>query len=107
MKTERFLTRKIKCVWGISNKKQYLNSYLLENDFDFKGLVYVGNDLNDLPSMILAGFTVAPCDAHHAILDMADYVLTKKGGEGCVREFIETLLNVPGMSENEIEILLK
>jgi len=97
---------KIDCVQNISNKKKYLESYLLNCNLDPEGLVYMGNDLNDMPAMELAGFSITPSDAHIIILNLADIVLTKKGGEGCVREFIEVLIGINSMHKNEIEDLL-
>ena len=55
---------------------------------------------------MLACLSVAPCDAHRIILEEVDYVLNKKGGEGCVREFIEELLDFKSMPKNQLNKLL-
>ena len=54
----------IDCVQSMSNKADYLANYLDKNNLSAEGLVYLGNDLNDLPAMLNAGFSVAPSDAH-------------------------------------------
>ena len=71
------------------------------------GLVYLGNDLNDLPIMRRAGFTVAPADAHWRVKEQASVVLQSKGGRGFVREFIERLLGIETMSLEEIDVLIR
>lgn len=102
---------KVKCFHSIDNKAAYLAKYLesLANkgtDWNDKrkGLVYLGNDLNDLEAINLAGFSVCPCDSHEIILKSCNMVLNKKGGEGFVRCFIEQLINVDSMDR---ELLMK
>ena len=93
-------------VQSISNKANYLLNYLAENDLSSRGLIYLGNDLNDLSAMQIAGFSVAPSDAHRMILDQADLVLTQQGGDGFVRAFIELLIGLDKMSCKEVMELL-
>lgn len=95
----------INCVQSMSNKAHYLANYLDKNNLDTKGLVYLGNDLNDLPAMRIAGFSVAPSNAHAVILDEADVILSQRGGDGFVRAFIELLLGLEKMSADEISEL--
>ena len=92
----------MRCVQGNSNKAEYLIDYLSENNCSSDGLVYVGNDLNDLAAMCLAGFSIAPSDAHPLICQNADLVLRSRGGEGFVREIIETILEIDKMPIAEI-----
>ena len=72
----------------------------------FAGLVYVGNDLNDLPIMRKAGYSVAPADAHPKVLEIADLVLPQSGGEGFVRAFIEQLLGIHQLTDRELDELV-
>lgn len=44
--------------------------------------------------MHIAGFSVAPSDAHPVILKQADMVLIQRGGEGFVRAFLESLIGM-------------
>jgi N-acylneuraminate cytidylyltransferase len=55
-------------------------------------VVYIGNDLNDLPCFEIAGWAVAVADAYPEVLQAADYVLAKPGGHGAVREVCELVL---------------
>lgn len=92
----------VDCVQSVSAKEAYLVDYLEENGLNSEGLVYLGNDLNDLAAMQIAGFSVAPCDAHKLILDQVDLVIPKKGGNGVIRAFIELLIGLPHMSNDEL-----
>ena len=93
-------------VQSMSNKQDYLANYLKESNLSPEGLTYLGNDLNDLAAMRMAGFSVAPIDAHAVILDQADLVLPNKGGDGFVRAFIEVLVGLEKMSAGEVAELL-
>jgi len=87
---------------GISIKEQYLRACMEEYNNDPKGLVYVGNDLNDLPAILYAGFSAAPSDAHLLIRQHATVVLKQKGGDGFVRAFIEMLLGLDRLSVDQV-----
>ena len=96
----------IDCVQSISNKADYLASYIDKKRRSAEGLLYLGNDLNDLKAMRIAGFSVAPSDAHAVILGQADLVLPQKGGDGFVRTFIELLIRLEKMSAEEVAGLI-
>jgi len=53
--------------------------------------VYVGNDINDVDCLRLAGCGVAVADAHPEALRAADITLTRAGGHGAVRELCDRL----------------
>ena len=57
---------------------------------------YVGDDIVDLQVLRLAGFSAAPCDAEQYVLDTVDFVSSRPGGMGAVREIIEFLLKANG-----------
>ena len=86
------------CFSSVVDKLDFLIKYL-GNRFHhikdpFTGLVYLGNDLNDLPIMERAGFSVAPNDAHDRVKEVADVVLSRNGGNGFVRFFLERWLGI-------------
>ena len=57
---------------------------------------YVGDDLTDLPLIRYAGFGVAVANAVDEVKRYADYVTTRPGGRGAVREVIEHILKNSG-----------
>jgi len=92
----------IPCMQGMSNKAHYLKEYLSNNQKISKGLIYIGNDLNDLAAMQLSGFSIAPSDAHPLIKQQANLTLPQKGGEGFVRAVVEKILGIEQMSIDEV-----
>jgi 3-deoxy-D-manno-octulosonate 8-phosphate phosphatase (KDO 8-P phosphatase) len=53
---------------------------------------FVGDDVNDLPALLIAGLSVAPANAQPPVKAAASLVLTRSGGHGAVRELVELLL---------------
>lgn len=98
---------KIECLQSVDKKSNYIRSYLKKNLKNSNGLIYVGNDLNDLEVMLLPGvFSVAPSDSHPRILSIADCVLPYQGGESFIRFFIEALLRLDSMENEALASLL-
>lgn len=97
---------KLECISGETNKLQALKRrFLVERPHDedpLSGLIYFGNDLNDLSVMLEAGISLAPSDAHVKIKEISTHVLSCPGGQGFVREGVELILNIDSMSTEEI-----
>lgn len=77
---------------GIKDKGNVLRQVLQERGIPSEEVVYVGNDLNDLPCFEVSGWAVAVADAWPEVRRAADYVLSRPGGQGAVRELCELLL---------------
>jgi 3-deoxy-D-manno-octulosonate 8-phosphate phosphatase (KDO 8-P phosphatase) len=94
------------CISGESNKLQsLLHKFELERPSDpapLSGLIYFGNDLNDLPVMLRAGMSFAPNNAHPIIKKISTHVLKSSGGYGFVREAVEFLIGINAMSPEEL-----
>ena len=58
-------------------------------------ICFMGDDVNDLPALAIAGLAAAPADAQPAIRERCGFVSTAKGGNGAVRELIEMILAEP------------
>jgi 3-deoxy-D-manno-octulosonate 8-phosphate phosphatase (KDO 8-P phosphatase) len=59
-------------------------------------VAYIGDDLTDLPVIRYAGFGVTVANAVDEVKQYADYVTTRTGGSGAVREVIEYILKNSG-----------
>jgi 3-deoxy-D-manno-octulosonate 8-phosphate phosphatase (KDO 8-P phosphatase) len=81
----------LECTHNVSDKASALIQLAGNNNVSLADLLYVGNDVNDRDAMGLAGFKVAPADAHAEILALADYVTEAPGGHGVVRELADVL----------------
>lgn len=95
---------------AIKNKYSFVKDYFISKNLNlktaFSSLLYVGNDLNDLEIIEKAGFSACPSDANKIIKKEAKINLTLKGGEGCIRELIEILLNFENLDFKEIKNLI-
>jgi N-acylneuraminate cytidylyltransferase len=78
---------------GIHDKGRALRDLLEAKRIDPANVVYVGNDFNDLPCFAIAGWAVAVADAYPEVLRAADYVTTRPGGFGAVREVCDLIMS--------------
>lgn len=101
---------RLDCKHPTRDKLTFMTNYLTtrfpDNAAPFSGLVYLGNDLNDLPLMHQAGCSVAPSDAHPRVLNAADLVLPQRGGDGFVRAFVEQFLGIDQLTDRDIDELI-
>jgi YrbI family 3-deoxy-D-manno-octulosonate 8-phosphate phosphatase len=77
---------------GIKEKDDVLKNIVDKHNLKMEKVVYLGNDINDLSCMKLAGCGVAVADAHKDVLNQADFILTKAGGSGAIRELCDLIL---------------
>lgn len=73
--------------------------YLLQYGLKDEEILYMGDDIPDVPPMSRAGVACCPADAATEVRAVADYISGKKGGEGCVRDVIEQTLKAQGCWE--------
>lgn len=76
---------------GTKNKTAVLEFFLQEHGFEFSQCAYIGDDINDISCMRKVGVVGCPSDAAKAVIEIADFVSERVGGNGAVREFIEWL----------------
>lgn len=77
---------------GMQDKGRVMREILDRKNVKAENVVYVGNDLNDLPCFEMAGWSVAVADAYPEVIRAADHVLSKTGGHGAIRELCELIL---------------
>ncbi len=90
--TARCRKMNVPVLQGIADKATVLAQYLAEKGIDPAHVVYVGNDVNDLPCFPLVGCAAVPADAQPHALRQADLVLENRGGYGAVRELCDLLI---------------
>lgn len=69
-------------------------------------IAYVGDDLNDLPALHMAGFGIAVANAVDEVKERADMVTERCGGRGAIREVIEAILKARGDWDRAVESFL-
>ena len=79
---------------GITNKLEVYNNFISQHQFTDREVIYMGDDIPDLPVMKIAGVRVCPADAVEEVKEVSDYISPKNGGEGCVRDIIEKVLKM-------------
>ena len=77
---------------GVQDKAQAIQQLIKERNLAQAEVIYIGNDLNDLPVLPYVGYFACPQDAHSEVFRRADLVLSKPGGRGAIRELIEIIL---------------
>ena len=85
-----------RCYVGRDPKMDVLQSWLDELGISMEEVAIIGDDVNDLPIMMKAGFSACPSDAVQVVKQHVNLILSTKGGQGCIREFIDNyLLPIP------------
>ncbi len=77
---------------GCKDKAQALQAFAAQRNFALAEICFMGDDVNDIPAMRLAGLAAAPADARPAALECAGFISTKNGGNGAVRELTDAIL---------------
>jgi len=75
------------------NKLEVLNKFIEYVGCNLNEVAYIGDDIGDIEVMKKVGFSACPFDAVNSCKDNVDYICSKKGGGGCVREFIDIILD--------------
>ena len=74
------------------DKARALRSFAEQWGLALNEICFMGNDVNDLAAMEIAGLSAAPADAVPAALKRAAFVAGKTGGNGAVRELVDAIL---------------
>lgn len=81
---------------GVDDKDVKLKEIMLSAGLDGKTILYMGDDIPDIPAMKLCGIISCPADAAPEIKELSIYVSEKNGGNGCVRDVIEQTMRLHG-----------
>lgn len=101
--TKRMTELKVDYIYqNIKNKKKFLQEFMMKNHITKEDIGYIGDDLNDLPSMFLASYIGCPADACFEVKNIADYISSNNGGTGVVRDVLEHYLRKYNKWENAI-----
>ena len=77
---------------GVMDKLSVVREMAERHGLSMDQVAYMGDDINDLSTLQAVGFSATPADGLPQVLAAVDYVCTKKGGEGAVREIVEMIL---------------
>lgn len=77
-------------------KLEPLHEYTKKNNIDLKNVLYMGDDIPDVPVLKVVGLPTCPQDAVIEVKGHSNYISHKNGGKGAVRDVIEQVLKVQG-----------
>ena len=78
---------------GCKDKAEALRGFVARHDLALSNVCFMGDDVNDLEAMGLAGCSAAPADARPAVLAIAQVVSRFGGGNGAVREIVDLIIS--------------
>lgn len=96
---EKLLIRYV--VKGCRDKAAALRQFAADSGLALTEICYMGDDVNDLPAMEIAGCGAAPPGAAAEVLARASLITVAAGGNGAVREVVNALLAARGTSSLE------
>jgi 3-deoxy-D-manno-octulosonate 8-phosphate phosphatase (KDO 8-P phosphatase) len=79
---------------GVSDKGRELDALMSQIGVSRDETACVGDDTPDVPMLRKSGLAIAVADAHADVKAVADWITTRKGGRGAVREICDLLLHV-------------
>lgn len=77
---------------GCKNKVEVVEELCSQLGISLADVAYIGDDLNDMALLKLVGWAGVPTSAPEYVKALSNVSLSKKGGEGVFREFVENLL---------------
>jgi 3-deoxy-D-manno-octulosonate 8-phosphate phosphatase (KDO 8-P phosphatase) len=81
-------------IWkGCKDKAAALREFAERRQLALTEICFMGDDVNDLAAMAIAGMSAAPATAHADVLRRATLVTQRPAGAGAVRELVDMLLN--------------
>jgi len=90
---ERAKKLKINCMHAVDDKSIAIKELCTSLKIEPKNVMFVGNDINDIPAFRIVGLSVAVKDAFEEVLPYVDFQTNRKGGDGAVREICDHFYN--------------
>lgn len=76
---------------GCSDKAAALLAFSEKSGIPLGQIAFMGDDINDLDALRIAGLPAAPADAHGKVLQVARFISGKNGGCGAARDLLDHL----------------
>lgn len=79
---------------SVLDKKAFIEEYMAANKLKPEQVLYMGDDLPDIPAMTVVGLSCCPADAVNEVREASTYISPVKGGNACARDVIEKVLKL-------------
>lgn len=89
---------------GVNNKLEVLRDICKEEEIELGSVAAIGDDLNDYNMLNAVGKSFTPADGSEYVRELSDIVLYNKGGNGAVREMVETVIKDSNLEEDFLKI---
>jgi len=89
---------------GVHNKLEVLEMICKEEKIDLSNVAAIGDDLNDYNMLKHVAQSFTPADGSEYIRSISNVVLYNTGGNGAVREMIETIIKENNLEEEFLKI---
>lgn len=89
---------------SVLDKKAYLEEYITKNKLKKEEVLYMGDDLPDLPAMSAVGLPCCPSDAVNEVREFVQYISPLNGGNACARDVIEKVLKLNDRWEYRMDV---
>ena len=77
---------------GCKDKANALRRFAERAGLQLSEICFMGDDINDVPAMQLAGLPAAPANAQPVARQHAKFISVNQGGNGAVRDLVDTVL---------------
>jgi len=91
------------CFLGVENKLDLCADICKQRNIELTELAFIGDEINDLNLIENVGLSACPADAASYIKKEADWIMTRKGGDGAYREFVIKYLKHIGKMDEVID----
>ncbi|RYZ51818.1 MAG: HAD-IIIA family hydrolase [Chitinophagaceae bacterium] len=81
---------------GLKDKLKFFEGIRNQYNLAWKEILYMGDDLPDIPVLEMVGMPCCPEDAVPEVKTVSQYISPVRGGRGCVRDVIEKVLKLNG-----------
>ena len=95
------------CYLGVQDKARLALQLCREMNIGMTDVAFIGDDLNDLPLLRLAGYSACPPNTPDYVKRDVRYVTNAQGGNGAFREFVEHILAENNVLEQTINQILR
>lgn len=89
---------------AVKDKGSFILDWCRQHSIDKGQVLFMGDDMPDLPVAGVAGLFCCPSDAIPEIMAVANYISPLRGGSGCVRDVIEQVLKLNNHWNNDASV---
>lgn len=94
-------------IQGKKNKIKAVEEILKKEKLDYKNICYIGDDIIDIALFRKVGFSATVNEAPEYVKSEVNYISSKKGGRGAVREIIEYILKEKRLLKSTVDIIIE